>query len=220
MVHLAYRDYIDSTGTLVKEYQPERLKGWQAPLVAKIMKLWEFMSATYREQWAHRCSWFVKSDDDTWLNAKLVEQRLGCMDPDIELNFGYSCGFGVGVYTGYSRAVIDNFAYFIQELRKESDPEWFIGDIEDRRIGQVLLRFNITIERAVRVNGTIHPDYLLFHPDTADSRREEWARGMSPIGIGCMSMAHHARPGTMTALTEKLDEHLRMTGGDACPNLW
>ena len=30
-----------------------------------------------------------KTDDDSWLNTRLLEKRLSCMDPDVEQNFGY-----------------------------------------------------------------------------------------------------------------------------------
>jgi len=221
MVHIAYRNFTDSTGYVVPEYEPDRLKGWQAPLVAKIMKTWEYISDTFPTFWADKCAWFVKSDDDTWLNAQLLQQRLQCIDPDVERNFGYSCGFGVGVYTGYSRKVVQHFKYFIQELRKESEPQWFVGDIEDRRIGQVLMRFDVNIQRAVRVNGTKRPDYVLWAPDVSNERKVEWARSHTPQEIGCLTMAHHSRPIVMETLTEMLDDHLKQTNdGTVCPMGW
>eukprot|EP00472_Partenskyella_glossopodia_P002727 CAMPEP_0197518018 /NCGR_PEP_ID=MMETSP1318-20131121/3120_1 /TAXON_ID=552666 /ORGANISM="Partenskyella glossopodia, Strain RCC365" /LENGTH=188 /DNA_ID=CAMNT_0043068039 /DNA_START=734 /DNA_END=1300 /DNA_ORIENTATION=- len=124
-IHIAYNKFVDSTGKIVPEYDTDTLKGWQAPLVAKMMKWWEYMAMTFDDTWAQRCAWFVKTDDDTWLNAQLIKQRLKCMDPNKEINFGYSCGFGVGIFTGYSRGIVRLWAYFIQKLRKEvvlSDP--------------------------------------------------------------------------------------------------
>lgn len=219
-IHVAYRNFTNSRGEFVADYEPENLSGWQAPLVAKIMKFWEYMAMVYEQEWAHRCAWFVKTDDDTWLNAKLVQQRLECLDPDIELNFGYSCGFGVGVYTGYSRAVVRNMAYYINTLKPEVTSDWFIGDIEDRRVGQLLMRFGVFIEKAVRRNGTKRPDYMLWDKTYTKEQRAEWGRQLTKKQIGCLTFAHHSRPLVMKALTENLDSALKDTDGVACPSSW
>jgi len=218
-IHVAYRNYVDSSGKVVRDYQPDLLQGWQAPLVAKMMKFWEFLGASFDKYWASRCAWYVRTDDDTWLNTNLLQQRLECMDPDEELNFGYCVGFGVGVFTAYSRAVIRNFAFFIQRLRKERKPEWFIGDIEDRRVGQVLMRFNIWCHRAVRRNGTTRPDYMLWHPDTPIPMRLDYIKTIGS-NIGCMTFAHQSRPPVMHALQKAMDSHLEENRGRACPEDW
>lgn len=219
-VHVAFRNFTDSTGRVVPEYEPEELPGWQAPLVAKMMKIWEFMSMTYYSHWAHRCAWFVKTDDDSWLNTHLLEQRLRCMDPDSELNFGYSCGFGVGVYTGYSRRVVENFAYFIQHLRTENEPKWFTGDIEDRRIGQVLMRFGIFISRGVTRNGTASPDlprspdFILWHKTWTPEMRLQWVRDYARH-IGCIVFTHNTHPPVMRELSRLLWDRVA-SGEELC----
>jgi len=184
------------------------------------MKLWEFISMQYESEWSERCAWFIKTDDDTWINSRLIQQRLACMDPDVEVNFGYSCGFGVGMYTGYSRAIVRNFKFFIQELRKETEARWFVGDIEDRRIGQVLMRFGVYIVRAVRRNHTTRPDMAIWHPQTSVERKIEWIGTIPTQHFGCMSIAHHSRPAVMEVLAKRMAEHLKLNNGVACPNNW
>eukprot|EP00468_Gymnochlora_sp_CCMP2014_P010680 CAMPEP_0167746238 /NCGR_PEP_ID=MMETSP0110_2-20121227/3600_1 /TAXON_ID=629695 /ORGANISM="Gymnochlora sp., Strain CCMP2014" /LENGTH=204 /DNA_ID=CAMNT_0007630977 /DNA_START=783 /DNA_END=1397 /DNA_ORIENTATION=- len=182
------------------------------------MKFWEYMGSIFEKEFAHRCAWFIKTDDDTWMNEALLKKRLACLDPEEDTNVGYSCGFGIGVFTGYSRAIVRQFAYFIQTLRKEThDAHWFIGDIEDRRIGQLLMRFGIDIKPSVRRNATDRPDYVNYHPDsTTDEKVEFLSQNYSPIQIGCMSFSHQARPPVMRWLTERLDSALELTKGDVC----
>eukprot|EP00954_Amorphochlora_amoebiformis_P012820 1003852-Amorphochlora_amoeboformis.AAC.1 len=55
-----------------------------------MMKFWEYLSSTFDDVWASRCSWFVRTDDDTWMNTRLLERRLRCINPDKELSVGFT----------------------------------------------------------------------------------------------------------------------------------
>eukprot|EP00466_Bigelowiella_natans_P016440 jgi/Bigna1/72247/fgenesh1_pg.19_\ len=195
-IHLAWRNFTDSSGKTVPEYEPDGLHvseryydgysrgrggGWQAPLVAKIMKLW-------------------------------------CMDPDVEVNFGYSCGFGVGIYTGYSRAVVRNFKFFIQELRKETEAQWFVGDIEDRsRLGHNGLHAPTGPAKDLTGSERDICDYRVCAFGCKDENGSlTWPYG-NPI------RASRGRSNGSTRFPQNIlgmTEHLEENNGVACPNNW
>eukprot|EP00471_Norrisiella_sphaerica_P004253 CAMPEP_0184488312 /NCGR_PEP_ID=MMETSP0113_2-20130426/11122_1 /TAXON_ID=91329 /ORGANISM="Norrisiella sphaerica, Strain BC52" /LENGTH=475 /DNA_ID=CAMNT_0026870919 /DNA_START=291 /DNA_END=1718 /DNA_ORIENTATION=+ len=220
-IHIAIRGYIDSEGNHVEGYNPEHI-GRYGKIAVKMMKFWEYISSNYDEVWAGRCSWFVRSDDDTWLNTKLIDQRLACLDPDWEMSFGFTNNvWGIGIFTGYTRKLIRNFAYFLLTMRAWHGAEWMHADVDDRRLGQVIQSFGLGTIALVAHNGT---DYFT----NIDGHTQDWrmiehmhnfTRALPPEFVGCMTFFHSARPPMMHTLTRTVELHLA-NGGIACPSGW
>eukprot|EP00037_Helgoeca_nana_P016693 m.156906 g.156906 ORF g.156906 m.156906 type:complete len:290 (+) comp23642_c1_seq2:2015-2884(+) len=59
-------------------------------LAIKTLSLWRYLSRSFNSDgWNTRCAWFVKLDTDSWINAPLLEARLGCLSPDRAIYTGF-----------------------------------------------------------------------------------------------------------------------------------
>mmetsp|Transcript_37114 Transcript_37114/g.59602 ORF Transcript_37114/g.59602 Transcript_37114/m.59602 type:complete len:511 (-) Transcript_37114:157-1689(-) len=221
-IHVAYKGYRDSSGKHIKGYDPEFV-GRYGKIAVKMMKFWEYLSDTYDSVWASRCTYFVRTDDDTWMNTRLVEQRFSCLDPEWELSAGFSNRvWGIGIFSGYTRKWVRNFGYFIRTMRARAGDVWMHSDVDDRRLGQIVRTFGIGTIKLVAHNMS---DYITnVDGHTTDSRliqkQYEFAENLDEDFIGCMSFFHSARPKTMHILSRKLDAHLSKHGNVACPSKW
>jgi len=222
-VRVAKRKYIDSEGKYVEKYDDPDYVGRWGQLSAKMMKFWEYLSYNFDDVWASRCAWFVRTDDDTWLNSHIVKQRLSCADPDKEISLGFTNRvWGIGIYSGYSRVMVRNMAFYLRSFRNWAGAEYMYADCDDRRLGQIVGSFGLGTVELVAHNGSDYYDKIDGH--TTDTHiwehQEKFAKEISVSKIGCMSFFHSARPNVMKSLSSTLEKHLDEYNGTACPKNW
>ena len=77
-------------------------------LSVKSLAMWRYVSRSFiSDGWSTRCAWFVKVDTDSWVNAPLLEARLGCLSPDQAIYSGFERhGYGWGGFYLVSREVV------------------------------------------------------------------------------------------------------------------
>jgi len=112
-------------------------------LPRKMFRMWSFLSETYHDVWKDRCGFFVKTDDDTYLNTRLVEKRLQCLDPGEEYYSGYNTQFGQGSFFFLSAALIPNLHKWLPSF-KERHPWWWHG-MPDHKFGMLLKENKIRV---------------------------------------------------------------------------
>ncbi|GAB5369117.1 hypothetical protein AAMO2058_001378100 [Amorphochlora amoebiformis] len=225
VINVAHRSYRDSHGEIIKGYDPEFIHV-HGKICVKMMKFWEYLSSTFDDVWASRCSWFVRTDDDTWMNTRLLERRLRCINPDKELSVGFTNkAWGIGIFTSYSRAWIRSFAYFIRTFRGWAGTVWMQNDVDDRRLQQVVNSFGLWTRRIVYNNGSDF--YTNIDGHTSDpnviNHQVQFAKSLTTDQLACLTFFHAARPHVMQALTKTIEAYVEdnaKTGKGVCDKHW
>jgi hypothetical protein len=154
-------------------------------LAIKTLSLWRYLSRSFNSDgWNTRCAWFVKLDTDSWINAPLLEARLGCLSPDRAIYTGFVPLRHVFAWGGFyllSREVVrsvdgwmDLFTSTYKHPFGRKDP---FDSAEDRAVGGLCTSNRVPPRRIAlhddfAFGGNRHANAFMSWPNhTGDMRR-------------------------------------------------
>jgi hypothetical protein len=177
-------------------------------LGVKSLAMWRYLSRSFESDgWGSACAWFVKVDEDTWLNAPLFEARLGCASPDRPVYSGYThVGFGIGGFYFVSRNVVRS----IEEWMPTFVPKQHSMRREDNLFGALCKHIGVPLLMLSPPH-----DYIMTKNDSVhrwDSYNSDERRLCTQVIHPIKSVAQlHAMHQAWGALTRKLPEYYRHT---------
>lgn len=180
-------------------------------LGVKSLAMWRYLSRSFESDgWGSACAWFVKVDEDTWLNAPLFEARLGCASPDRPVYSGYThVGFGIGGFYFVSRNVVRS----IEEWMPTFVPKQHSMKHEDNHFSALCKHIGVPLlmlsppHNYIMIRSTKNDSVHSWDSYISDERRL-CTQAIHPIKSVVQLHAMHQAWG---ALTRKLPEYYRHT---------